>query len=371
MKVAILGAGNGGKTAAADMTLAGHEVNLYEAPQFQENLKPVWEAGGINLVGVGRNGFAKINIVTTDLAAALDGVEMIVPVVSAFGHRPLARACTPHLTDGQMVVLNPGSTLGSLEFLQEIEAAGSKAKIKIGELHTLTYACRGSGAEVRILLEVRKLWLSAFPASDTAELVKKFNQLYPMVEAGKNIMEVGLNNGNLMAHPSPALLNAGRIEYSNGEFYHYQEGITPNVANVIKAIDDERLQLCRTMGYPEIPTVDRMFMMGYGVTQTTLYESYNKSPVFCGEHPIKGPFSVTDRYFVEDTMYGLVTCSSLGRSIGVSTPTIDAVIQLISMLNQRDYFAEGARSLERFDLNSLTPEQLNAFFETGARPDNQ
>ena len=370
MKIAVLGAGNGGKATAADLTLAGHKVNLYEAPQFEENLKPIWEADGINLVGVGRNGFAKIMRVTTDMAEALDGAEMIIPVVPAFGHKPLAKACAPHLANGQILVLNPGSTLGCLDFIQALERAGSKAKIKIGELHTLTYACRGSGAEVRILLEVKKLWLSAFPACDTSEVLAKFKILYPSTEAGKNILDVGLNNGNPIAHPSPALLNAGRVEYSKGEFYHYKEGITPHVANVIEAIDNERLELCRAMGYPAIPTIDRMYMMGYGVTKTNLYEAYTTSPVFCGEYPIKGPYNVTDRYYVEDTMYGLVTWSSLGRAIEIPTPTIDSVVQLISSLHKRDYFAEGARSLERFELGNMTLEELNTFFLTGDKPGN-
>ena len=59
MELAILGAGNGGMAAAADMTLAGHEVNLFEFPQFKENIDPIKRTGEIRLVGVGRTGLAK------------------------------------------------------------------------------------------------------------------------------------------------------------------------------------------------------------------------------------------------------------------------------------------------------------------------
>ena len=185
-------------------------------------------------------------------------------------------------------------------------------------------------------------------------------------EAGKNILDVGLNNGNPIAHPAPAMLNAGRVEYSHGEFYHYKEGITPHVAHVISAIDEERMALCTAMGYPAIPTVERMYLMGYGVSRKSLYDAYNTSPVFCGEYPIKGPYSVMDRYFVEDTMYGLVTWSSLGRAVGVGTPTIDAVVHVISTLHQKDYAAQGERSLETLGLSNLNADQLNLFFETGS-----
>jgi opine dehydrogenase len=158
------------------------------------------------------------------------------------------------------VVLNPGSTLGSLEYLQVLKEEGVSANIKIGDVHTLTYAARGSGADVRILLEVKKLWLAAFPATNTPEVLTKFKQLYPLTEAGKNVLDVGLNNGNPIAHPGPALLNAGRVEYSQGEFYHYKEGITPHVANIVQALDDERMALCKKMGYPAIPSVERMYL---------------------------------------------------------------------------------------------------------------
>ena len=370
MNVTVIGAGNGGKAVAADMTLAGHEVTLFEFPQFAESLVEVKKAGGINLIGAGRNGFAKLHTITDDIQEALDNPEIIVNVMSAFGHIVSAKACAPYLKDGQIVVLNPGSTLGSLAYLQVLKAEGTTAKIKIGDVHTLTYAARGSGADVRILLEVKKLWLAAFPAVDTSEVLAKFKQLYPVTEAGINILDVGLNNGNPIAHPGPALLNAGRVEYARGEFYHYKEGITPHVANIVQALDDERLALCDKMGYAAIPTTERMHMMGYATTNSSLYEAYNTSPVFCGEHPIKGPYSVMDRYFVEDTMYGLVTWSSLGRNIGLATPTIDAVIHLISILHQTNYFDKGERSLNGLGLSGLNIDELNRFFEIGSLPVN-
>jgi len=365
MKVTIVGAGNGGKAAAADLTLAGNEVTLFEFPEYAENIRPAKEKGGLELTGVGRTGFATVARITSDIKEALDFAEIILVVTSAFAHKPAAKALGPYLQPGQVVLLCPGSTLGSLEFLQVMKAAGGEADIKIGELNTLPYAARGSEAAVRLLLEVKKLWLAAFPAKNTSGLLDTFRKLYPQTDAGMNVLDVGLNNGNPIAHPGAALLNAGRVEYSKGEFYHYKEGITPHVANVIQAMDNERLSLCRKMGYMALPTIDRMFLTGYGVTKTSLYEAFTTSPVFCGEHPIKGPYNVFDRYFVEDTMYGLVTWASLGRVIGLKTPTIDAVIQLISALHQKDYTALGERSLQRYGLDGLSIAEINSYLETG------
>jgi opine dehydrogenase len=367
MEIAVIGAGNGGKASAADLTLAGHQVNLFEFEIFKENIRDIQEKKGIELTGVGRNGFAKIKKVTTNIKEALENVDLILIVLPAFAHKYAAKICAPYLSDGQIIVLNPGSTLGSLEFLNEIRSHGFTGSISIGEVHTLTYATRSKGAEVRILLEVKKLWFAAFPGCETPKIIDKFKQLYPIAEPMRNILEVGLNNGNPVAHPGPALLNAGRVEFSKGEFYLYKEGITPSVAHLIEAIDTERLELCGRMGYKKISTLERLNMMGYSIKKTSLYEAYTTSPVFCGEHPIKGPSSLMDRYYVEDTAYGLVTWSSLGRLIGIRTPTIDSVVHLISILHKKDYFAQGARSLERFGLTNLTVEEINAFFDTGEK----
>jgi opine dehydrogenase len=369
MRIAIIGGGSGGKAAAADLSLAGHTVNLFEFAQFEENIKTAKERGGINLVGEGRNGFSKLNTITTNIEQALEGVDMILPVLTAFGHKPVTEACAAHLRDGQTIVLTPGSTLGTLEFHNALKKRGMTADIRLAEIHTLPYAARGSDKEVRILLEVKKLWLAAFPAIHTGEILERFRALYPVAEAQKNVLEVGLNNGNPVSHPTAALLNAGRVEYAKGEFYLYVEGITPHVADVMEAVDKERLCLCRKLGYREISTVERLFVTGYAVTRSSFYEAYHTSPAFCGKFPPKGPDTVMHRYYTEEVTYGLTTWSSLGKMIGVETPTIDALIVLISRLHKKDYQTQGERSMAALGISGMTADELNLFLETGEKPE--
>ena len=49
MRVAVLGAGNGGLASAFDFAQHGHEVALYASPQYGDNLPPVAEAGGLQV----------------------------------------------------------------------------------------------------------------------------------------------------------------------------------------------------------------------------------------------------------------------------------------------------------------------------------
>ena len=42
-KIAIVGAGNGGKAAAVDLALQGKQVRLFEFPEFEDNLSDIIE----------------------------------------------------------------------------------------------------------------------------------------------------------------------------------------------------------------------------------------------------------------------------------------------------------------------------------------
>ena len=82
---AVVGAGHGGKAIAAYLKLAGEpDVRLYD--RFPEVLEPVIKDGGLTLSGVSLNGFAKLDLVTTDMAAAVKGVTHIFVVLPAFAH---------------------------------------------------------------------------------------------------------------------------------------------------------------------------------------------------------------------------------------------------------------------------------------------
>ena len=73
--IAVLGGGNGGHCMAADLTLAGHQVNFYEHPGFESGFRATLESGTVELIGIGRTGKAKINLVTMDMAEAINNVD--------------------------------------------------------------------------------------------------------------------------------------------------------------------------------------------------------------------------------------------------------------------------------------------------------
>ena len=225
-RIAVLGGGHGARTVAADMALSGHEVTLFELERFHDNVAEIFAGKTIAISGKARQGKAKLARCTHDIAQAVENVDLILVVVPSLYHRVYAEILAPVLKDGQHVVLIPG-TFGSLEFVNILRQKACKAAITVSELDTLPYATRITGpASVNVYHVLPVFGMGVFPADRTSEVLSLFRDLYPTTNAFRDCLEVGLSNCNPVIHPLGVLMNAGRIEYSRGEFWYYEEGET-------------------------------------------------------------------------------------------------------------------------------------------------
>lgn len=361
-KITVIGGGNGAFAVAADLTLAGYEITLYEDERFKENIEELSNTKVLKVTGVGRTGKAKIHKVTTDLEDAIADADLIMPVVPAYVLDGFAEKISIYIKKGTKIILTPGSTGGALILAKVLYEKGKLDEVKIAEMHTLPYACRKTDpTSVKILLECSKLYFAAFPSKYNQEMYDIAKQLYPAVELVTDVLESSLNNGNPVSHPAPVVLNAGKIEYTKGEHYHYKEGITPSVARVNEKIDVERQKICEKFGYNTIHAKDRLYLMGYSPKRETLYECYRDSKAF---NPLKGPKDLNDRYLTEDTPCSLVALSSIASMVGVETPVIDAVITLASVLKDEDYWNTG-NTIEKLGLAGMTVDKVKEFLQQG------
>ena len=267
------------------------------------------------------------------------------------------------LTDGQVVVLNPGRTGGALDFLNTIRSKGCHADITIAETQTLIYSCRKTGpASVEIFGVKKEVALGAFPANRTSQVLELLNPYYPQFTAAKNCMETSLSNIGALFHPTPVLLNIGRIENDKNGYRYYWDGITPSVAVLIKAIDHERMAVAEAYGV-EILSAEEWLRQSYDTYGDNLYELLQHNNAYAD---IKAPTTIEARYVTEDVPMSLVPISELARIAGVPTPNIDAVIQLTSSIYQRDFRAEG-RCAKNLGIEGMSKAQVTHFFETGER----
>ena len=352
--IAVLGGGNGGHCMAADLTLAGYKVNFYEHPDFEANFRITLETGTVELSGIGRQGNAKINLVTTDMAKAIENVNLINIVIPAKGHDLFFDEMLPYLESGQTVVVWAGD-FASLRLYKMLKEKAPKIHITIYEAHTLPYGTRlMAPAKVDLLLVTPRVLISALPAKDTGKNLDELKELYPCLVPWKNVLATAFNNPNPIVHPPGSLLNTGRIQYSEGNFYMYREGITEAVARVIRAVFDEVSALAKALGAEMIQYEDRDFQTTASIMGVAFQAPVDTLGVIAG---IKGPHTIYDRYITEDLPFGLVPMVELGRKLGVATPTIEGIVNIGSVVCHENFWETG-RTLETLGLADLNKEQI-------------
>ena len=83
----------------------------------------------------------RIALVAAGIAEALRGAELVVMPDPAFTQADNARRLAPHLADGQVVFLPPGS-FGSFMMWRAIRDAGNRAEFAFAETGTLPWLTR-------------------------------------------------------------------------------------------------------------------------------------------------------------------------------------------------------------------------------------
>ncbi|HKL11058.1 MAG TPA: NAD/NADP octopine/nopaline dehydrogenase family protein [Clostridia bacterium] len=351
-KIAVLGAGNGGMAMAAYLSLKGYEVNLYD--KFEKTIEGISRLGGIELDGVSLEGFAKMNLVTTELDKAVEGCEMLMFVTPAFAHRELAENMAPSLEDGQIIVLHPGRTCGALEVRHMITKVNPEVDVTVAEAQTLIYAARRHGENCATIHGVKKkVTLAAIPTCRTTLVIEKINRFYEAFIPAKNILETSLLNIGAIFHPGPAIFNIARIECKS-DYEHYHEGITPCVGRILEKVDGERVAIAKKI---KIDTISAKTWLGevYGVKpEETLQETIRMNEVYAG---ISAPKDPGTRYISEDIPMSLTPLAELGKMVGVKTPYMDMLIDIASTMHGRDY-RECGRNLKTLGIDNLSIDEL-------------
>lgn len=363
-EIAVLGAGNGGCAAAADLGTRGYRIRLYN--RSAERIEPIAREGGLHLTGAVGEGFVPLDLVTTDLVAAVRGAELVMLVVPISTHPFFAAELSRLLAPDQVLYLNPGHMGGGLFFAHELHRLAGRTDVRICETSTLTYGCRMKDpTTVNVMARMTNLPFAAFPGRNQAELFEVVSELYPDVVEASNVLETGFLDINAVEHPPQIICNAGWLEHTKGDYLFYFEGTTPSVGRVIDTLDRERIAVARAAGVPTKPFVEVFHEMGY--TSAHAVEAGGAYAALQESEPnrwIKGPASLDHRYLHEDVGWGLVPWSEMGRAYGVPTPTMDALIVLGGALNGRDYRAEGL-TLERLGLAGIAQADLERYLREG------
>lgn len=360
-KIAVLGGGHGAHTMAADLAMKGFEVNMCESPEFEENIKATINQGGINLIDAwGKKHTVKLNLITTDFKKALKEVAYIMMVIPAIGSNVFFHEIIPYLENGQTVI-KWSANFSALSFAKILRDKGIKKDITLAESHTLPWGCRLiEPGTVQIMVWAVKLLCATLPAKNIDRVTRDLARMYPVVPA-ENVLGTTLNNLNPIVHPIGTIMNAGWIDTLGKDFYFYRNGTTLSTSRGIKAVFEEVSRLAEAIGVKMMKYPEDDFWRKSTIMSTYFRAAFDKEGAAA---KISGPSSVESRYITEDLPFGLVPISKMAKQLNVSTPIIDAVIALSSVINQTDYFDEGM-SLEHIGIDGLSKNEINHMLENG------
>lgn len=347
MRITIIGAGNGGQAMAGHFSLLGHTVILYarhiQAVAAITQRKQVVLTGDIEGVG-------KLEKVTDNLAEAVSGAEVIMIVTTADAHKELAQQISGLVEDGQVIVLNPGRTLGALEFSHNLK---TERRTYVAEAQTLMYACRTEApGRVRVIRVKDRVLVAARPAIDTEHVVKVLNEIHDCFMPAKNILVTGLENIGAVFHPAIVIMNTASIE--QGKQFNFYKDISPSTARLVSAVDKERLAIGESYGLA-LHSAEEWVTFAYSdVAEGSLLTELNSNPAYS---EIPSPTSLDTRYLVEDVPTGILPMVELAKVTGVKVPLLSSILTIGQCLLGTDFSTTG-RTLDSLGIGNLNADQI-------------
>ena len=206
---AIIGAGLGGCALLASMALKGYTMRLHDLNDAR--LTAIRERGGIDVEGL-FSGFARAELVTSKLAPAVDGADVIVVCTGSTHHAEVARLLAPLLKGGQTILLVQGGTGGSLVVRNELTRAGARAEVDVCEMDNYPFSLSWP-KPTSMSFTIRKEWLqiAALPAARGPIVLEKLRAAFPQAVAAPNTLHTGLMNANGILHVANLVANVGRL----------------------------------------------------------------------------------------------------------------------------------------------------------------
>ncbi len=376
MKIAVLGGGHGCYAAAADLAEQGHEVRMWR--RDAQALAPVIAARRITLKDFHGRREVPIALASGDIGEVVRDADLLLALMPAFTQIDVARAIAPHVRDGQVVFLAPG-TFGGFVMARTLQEAGCRARVSFAETGTLPYLTRKHGpAEVAITIRAKRLPTGVFPARDAEHAISVIRAAYPSVEQIEDALSGALMNAGPIIHPPLILMNAGPLELfahaggggftkrvpasvlALGKWDIHNEGTQAGIRNVTDALDNERIAVREALGYApyHFPLRDHYS------TGNWMYGDAHERLVDSGDWREIIDFA-THRYMREDVEMGLVFLVSCAQWAGVAAPIASGLLAIGGAILGRDFLRSSSRTLTSLALAQLDRPAMRKLLREG------
>lgn len=361
-KITVIGAGNGGVTAAYHFAKSGNEVCLYDQVGFDTHLKAIGNQGGIQALSELHDvelilpGFERINKTTTSMKEAVEFSDMLVMIVPSFAQEPLFEKMLPYLTNEHVLFSLPGN-YGSLVLNHMKQKWGYEdLAMTFVDAMTIPWACRLSEPGSVGIMGIKEfIYAGVFPQCRTTLALEAINRFFPIeVKPLKNVLEAGLENINFGGHPLITTLNMGLLENFKGQFNYYCDCVSPSTDKASEKMEKERLRIGTELGFQLRPELEMMNAL-YNSHAKSVYE-FNKTSVTHGKIH-SAPDSSSSRYITEDVPNLLVPCYEFSKLLSIDVPIIESCIRIASAYNDIDYFNAG-RTLAKMGLAGMSRDEI-------------
>ena len=225
----------------------------------------------------------------------------------------------------------------------------------------MPYICQPRGDAIHIGRFKRHFCVAAFPASGAPPSTTSSPHLCP-VRSGGDVLDTNIAAaGNPPIHVTLTIPIAGFYfdRYMGGKFY--QDATQPG-ARLVDAFDAERERMAGHLGSDLFETEFDFDKRSYLYDGADIGEALRSSP--------HADWFATAAYLEqvcsEDIIYSFVPMVRLGEALGIELPVTRAMVEIMGVMLQRDYWAEGLQ-LEDLGLHGLDLDGVRRFVMSGRR----
>jgi opine dehydrogenase len=342
-RVAVLGGGPDACLLSALCLSENADVTLFSA--YGVELNQLRQSGGISLRGAGPVGSYQIDRnnapsvkTTAELDSAIADAEVIFLTGPIHKQRTYAMVLATHLSDGQIVVLAPGRSLGALETAWHLRIGGCTADITIVETQGLPYWFDAKGVQLT-LSHAAKVYAATLP-SGRNDVITRLQRFLPNIKAADSVLWSGFADGSALVEVPAILLNGpamsdGGVKIPMGgqplpENHTFRSLIGTEQRSVIEKLALERHAVATAFGLRNMPSVDDWIDVHAGAER--------------GDHGRPVPDQSQSKILLRDGVIGsLVPLLSAARLTGIDVPMTQSMVTLASSILGADVAAAGRR----------------------------
>ena len=342
-RVAVLGGGTDARLLAALCLAEEAEVTLFSAYGAElEALRggsgiPLRDAGPVGTYNVDRADAPSVRL-TAELDGAVRGAEVIFLTGPVHKQRTYAMVLADHLSDGQVLVLSHGRSLGALETAWLLRIGGATADITIVEAQGLPYWIEAEGALLH-LSAAAPVAAATLPRG-REPVLEGLHRFLPNLSPRDSVLVSGFADGSALVE-FPALLmggpaiGSGAIEIPLGgtplsENDTFARLIGPEQRRLIASLAKERQAVARVFGVRDLPDAEHWIDTHAGSLKGE------------GRRPVPGDAEA--KSLLRDGVIGsLMPLVSAADLAGVQVPLTRSMVTLASSILGADVASAGRR----------------------------